>query len=148
MEWKTFNIDKIKTPSEIIDKEVEGFTKATNGLLMLSLIAKTNIEKIKTRYTADFQYDLVLHSQRLRKFRFDVFELLFDATLFPCHVVIEKGIQEEFGLQSPFFSIENEKQLTEIIEKIFQSARFEEIVNGLMRISSIAKVEDDDDFPF
>jgi hypothetical protein len=148
MEWKEFNIDKIKTPSEIIDKEIQGFTKATNSLLMLSLVAKTNIERIKKRYEADFQYDLILHSQKLRKFRFDVFELIFDATLFPCHIIIEKGIQEEFGLQSSFITIEYEEKLISIIERIFQSNRFEEIVNGLMRISSIAKVEDEDDFPF
>lgn len=147
MDWKKFNIDTIKTPSETIEDFLEGFPNATNGLLKLTLIEKSDIERLRKKYLANFQYDLILHSQFMRNYKFEVFELLYDVTLYPCYIVLEKGISKELSLSSNEILLNNEEDFKGALEGIFSSKRFEEIVSGLMRISNISKKEDDD-LPF
>ena len=148
MEWKKFNTDSVKTPSEVIEDILEGFTNATNGLLKLSLFEKSDVERLRKKYSTNFQYDLILHSQFMRNYKFDVLELLFDVSLYPCGLVLEKGIAKELEVTSnDTVILENVDDLKTVLESIFSTKRFEEIVSGLMRISSL-KQKKDEDLPF
>lgn len=148
MKWKQFNTDTIKTPFEVVEEFTEGFEKATNGLVQLTIFEKSEVERLRKKYNANFQYDLILHSQFMRNYKFDVFELLFDVTLYPCAIVLEKGLANELGVTSTdTIILDNVEILKGILESIFNSKRFEDIVSGLMKISSFSKKKDDD-LPF
>lgn len=148
MKWKKFDTETIKTPFEVIEETIEGFEKATNGLVQLTIFEKSEVERLRKKYLTNFQYDLILHSQFMRSYKFDVFELLFDVALYPCVLVLEKGLAKELGVtSSDALILETEEQLKAALESIFTSKRFEETVSGLMRISSISKKKSDD-LPF
>lgn len=148
MKWKQFNTDTIKTPFEVVEESIEGFEKATNGLVQLTIFEKSEVERLRKKYIANFQYDLILHSQFMRNYKFDVFELLFDVTLYPCAIVLEKGLAKELGVTTSDTVILDDVELLKgILESIFNSKRFEDIVSGLMKISSLSKKKDDD-LPF
>lgn len=148
MEWKKFSTETIKTPFEVIDEVIEGFEKATNGLVQLTIFEKSEVERLRKKYITNFQYDLILHSQFMKSYKFDVFELLFDITLYPCVLVLEKGLAKELGITTgDALILDTEEQLKAGLESIFTSKRFEETVSGLMRISSISKKKSDD-LPF
>jgi hypothetical protein len=147
MEWKKFNIDKIKTPYEVVSKSLEGFNDATNKLLNISLFEKSEIELIRQKNGSSFQYDLVLHTKFMRSYKFVVFEIFFDVTLYPCALKIEKTIAKELNLNQDYIFADNENELNKALVLIFEAEKFNEIVSGLMRISSLSKSEDED-LPF
>ncbi|MCM0667817.1 hypothetical protein [Flavobacterium tyrosinilyticum] len=147
MDWKKFTIEKIKTPNEIIGETLEGFNEATNNLLNLSLFEKSEIELLRQKNGSSFQYDLVLHTKYMRSYKFVVFELFFDVTLYPCALKIEKGIAKNLDLTQNYIISENESQLRTSLELIFNTEKFNEIVSGLMKLSSLSK-EEDDKIPF
>ncbi|MDR4954009.1 hypothetical protein REB14_17655 [Chryseobacterium sp. ES2] len=149
MEWKNFSLETKKTPIEVVDETLQGFNKATGGLLNLSLFEKSNVEKMRNQDPYSFQYDLILHSKFMKSYKFDVFELSFDATLYPCSLLLERGITEE--LKERFYEpmvLDTESKLRIILEKVFTTKRFEEIVEGLMKISSLSKKNEEDSLPF
>ena len=149
MDWKDFNIEQINTPNETIKNSLKGFEKATKGLLRLSLFEKSDMERMRKKYAPSFQYDLILHSPYMPNYKFDVLELLYEVTLYPCSLVLENGIEDELGI-NPFeksLQLQNEEELKLTLEKIFSTKRFESIVSGLMKITSVSKLEDED-FPF
>lgn len=150
MEWKEFNIEQVNTPSESLENALIGFEKATKGLLKLNLFEKSEMERMRKKYRASFQYDLILHSQFMPSYKFEILELLYDVTLYPCALILESGIREEIEM-NPFeqsISLENEGELKKILEKIFNTNRFESIVAGLMKITSVSNKKTQDDLPF
>jgi len=149
MEWKDFNIEQVNTPNETIEKTINGFEKATKGLLKLNLIEKSDIERMRKKNLPSFQYDLVLHSPFMPNYKFDVLELFYDVTLYPCILIMEDGIDDELNI-NPFdknIKLQNEEELKQTLEKLFNTKRFESIIAGLMKITTVSK-NTEDDYPF
>lgn len=149
MEWKNFDIEEINTPSETVEKSLNGFENATKGLLKLTLFEKSELERLRKKYLPSFQFDLVLHSQFMTNYKFDVLELLYDVTLYPCAIILEKGIAHELDVKNSqlVVALENEEELQKTLEKVFSTKRFESIVAGLMKITTVAK-DEEDNLPF
>jgi hypothetical protein len=140
MKWKNFSLENKRTPIEVVEETLNGFNNATNGLLDLTLFEKSDVEKFRKKDPFSFQYDLILHSKYMKSYRFDVFELFFDSTLYPCGVMLEPGIGNE--LQANIFEpviFNDEEDFKLSIEKVFMTKRFEDIVEGLMKISTLSK---------
>lgn len=144
--WKEFNIEAILTPYEIVDKSLEGFSEATRNLVELSLFEKSEIELIRKKKGSNFQYDLVLHTRHMRSYKFVVFELYFDVTLYPSILKPENSIARELGSNEYIIS-DNAADLEKAIEIIFSTKKFNEIVGGLMKIASLSK-EEEEELPF
>ncbi|UQB67619.1 hypothetical protein [Epilithonimonas zeae] len=147
MDWKKFEIKKLNTPTEVVLDVISGFSEATNNLLKLTLVKKSEVELLNSKYSANFSDDLVLHSQFMRAYKYIVFELFYNVQLYPCALKIEYGIKAELNISDSLVQIENEENLRHTLELIFKTSKFTEIVSGLMKIASLEKTEDDD-LPF
>jgi hypothetical protein len=136
MEWKKFTETEKKYPEEIISKLIKGFDNATNGLL--DIVIQENKEYLKSGF-GDFQFRLILTSSNLSKYKFEIMKCGYNVELYPAKIALEDSIYEEvMGWANPFsdpIKVENEKELEDMIKKIFNTKRFEEIVSGLMKIS-------------
>jgi hypothetical protein len=136
MEWKKFKETEKKYPEEVISKLIKGFDNATNGLL--DLVIQEQKEYLKSGF-GDFQFRLILISNNLSKYKLEIMKCGYNVELYPTKIDLEDSIYEEImGWSNPFsdpIKIESEKELEDIIKKIFDTKRFEEIVSGLMKIS-------------
>ena len=85
----------------------------------------------------------------MTNYKFDVLELLYDVTLYPCAIILEKGIAHELDVKNSqlVVALENEEELQKTLEKVFSTKRFESIVAGLMKITTVAK-DEEDNLPF
>jgi len=150
MKWKEFEESKIEIPDETVEKIIEGFSNATKKLVELGLIEKSVMSRLAgDKFGTKFQFEVILLSKRLNDYSFTVFEFGYDINLYPVKVLINKSILDEMINKGEFTSniaiIENEEKFKKVIELIFETNKFREIVSSLMKIAS---KRDEDELPF
>lgn len=137
MEWKTFKKSEKQFPEQLINNKIKGFTNATKGLLVMKIVP----ERILTSaiLEVDFEFKLVLLSNRLSNYKFEILNFGYNIDLYPVEAIVEESIFLEIFDKSRGYStrvsLVREDAVIELIDKIFHSDRFVEIVEGLMKIS-------------
>lgn len=149
MEWKQFTESPNEYPEVIVEKIIEGFSKATNGLVDIVISEKRPIAKLNSKLDDRFQFECVLYSKKLSDYSFPIFEMGYDVEIFPVDLIMEYSIYYELAQKSIIGHDQIQKILTEdklvrTLELIFQSTRFVEIVSGVMKIAK----KKDSDLPF
>lgn len=136
MEWKKFKEIDREYPEEVISKLIKGFDNATEGLLDLHV--QEHKEYLKSGL-GSFQFRLILVSNNLSKYKFEIMRCGYDIELYPVKISLEDSIYEELmGWPNTFadpIKVASEKELEDTVKKAFDTKRFEEIVSGLMKIS-------------
>ncbi len=135
MEWNNFKESNREYPQEIISKAVEGFSKATSNLLDIHIKQVDFINEIHM----DFEFTVLLVSNTIKSYRFEIFRFGYNVDIFPVQSILEESIFEELTTKKMKYKEKikhkDEANFKEIIELIFKSNRFNEIVSGLMKIS-------------
>ena len=86
-----------------------------------------------------FQFEVVLLSSNLPDYSFTIFEFGYNVSLYPViislsHVILVE-MQNKADFKFTITSIGEETQFRNLLELIFQTSKFKEIVAGLMKIS-------------
>lgn len=139
MDWKNFSESKKESPDVIVKNFISGFYEATNELLILKVKEVADVQRQLTYLGTTFQYELYLFSPYVDGYNFKVMNFGFNIELVDIKVVMDDTIYEElFGSKLRFgtnFSIKNDNSFIDILEKVFSSNRFKEIVSGLLTIA-------------
>ena len=140
MKWTEFNESTKEYPEVVVENAISGFSNATKKLAELGISKKSEMGLITSRLTSKFQFDLDLFSDQLEDYSFTVLEFGYDIELFPVRIKIEPTILAEINkngeLSLPkIFSIDTEENFKKILDSIFSTERFKEIVAGLMKIA-------------
>lgn len=140
MEWKKFKALEMKAPNELVKELTEGFIEATNGLVEMKLLKKSDLDKISSRLKCQFEFDLVIFSKYIRGYSFSVLEFGFDIELYPVYMLIDSDIYNELNFELTFdkkiTSVSDEKEFINSLNLVFESKRFHNIIGGLMKLAS------------
>ncbi len=140
MKWTEFKESTKEYPEVIVETAISGFSNATKQLAELGISEKSEMGVITSRLGTKFQFDVDLFSRLLEDYSFTVFEIGYDIELFPVKIKIETTILAELNKTGSMtfpkiFTIESEENLKTILDLIFNTERFKDIVAGLMKIA-------------
>ncbi len=143
MEWNKFNESPREYPERVFENSIAGFEKATNGLAQMSCTALNAVGKMSSHLHNEFQFIVYLGSQYVPSYKLKVMTFGYNIELAPIVVDLEDSIYEEVtqkrkGYQEKLRA-NNEQEFKELLEKVFKSQRFIEVVTGLMKIASKGK---------
>lgn len=137
MEWNKFTASEKEYPEELVLKSIEGFSKATSNLLEIQIIP---VDEMLGNLRVDFEFKVILMSNSVKNYRFEIFHFGYNVELFPVHLLIEESIFEQIVKRKmkrrETLPAKTEKNLNGILDVIFNSNRFKEVVAGLMKISN------------
>lgn len=141
MEWKQFNESPKEYPEAIVEKMLKGFSPATNNLVDLSVMPKhKGLIAMNSRIDERFSFDCILFSNALEDYSFTVFEFGYDIELFPVKIYLDPSIRADLTSKfdtgvSKIITAPSEETFFLLLEGIFGSQRFNDIVSGLMKIA-------------
>ncbi len=142
MEWDKFKESEKEYPEDIVAKEIDGFSKATSHLCEIQI---SPIENFVGDLFVDFQFRVVLLSNTVKSYKFEVFRFGYNVDLFPVVSIIDESIFEELIGKKKRWKEKtiqpNEKEFQKFLKGIFGTTRFKEVVSGLMKISRKHLVE-------
>jgi len=140
MKWDNFEESSKELPEIVVEKLIEGFSVATKDLVQLAVAPVADL----TRLTANilktrFQFRVYLMSSKLPDYSFRVFEFGYNVALYPVKLSITQVIREELNSKGESYiqvsTIEDEEKFESAVKLVFKSAKFTEIVGGLMKIA-------------
>jgi|GEM_PF-2002155 len=137
MEWKNFKESDKQFPEEIVEQIIDGFSNATQDLAEL-VIKKKGEYQLSDRLNSQFQFDVNLTSGYLSNYVFRVFSFGYNIELYPVNVLVDPSIISELNTTKYYPNpqeIVSDEDFKNIVELIFASERFNEIVSGLMKVS-------------
>ncbi len=139
MEWKEFTESPKEYPEKIAEASIEGFGKATKGLVEMTITPADELGFISSYLDNDFQFNVHLRSQHVKSYRLKVLTLGYNVELAPIHLAIEESIFENVFQRKMWYKekviAKDVIELKTILTKIFESQRFIDIVTGVMKIA-------------
>lgn len=136
MEWNRFRESEKEYPEELVEKTIEGFSKATSHLCEIQI---NPVADFAGDIYVDFEFRVLLLSSTIKSYKFEIFRFGYNVDLFPVFSILDETIFEELtdkkmGRKQKLKQ-SNEKEFQHLLNAIFNSKRFEEVVSGLMKIS-------------
>lgn len=144
--WEEFSESDKEYPEEIVNKTIEGFSKATKGLVELVVRKLDGTSAFASGLGSDFSFRIYLVSPILVDYRFKILDFGYDVKMTPIFYKMESEIHDEIYGTDDFFNssdvrtIKNE-DFVEELQKIFKTQIFIDLVSGLMKIASKAQTE-------
>ena len=139
MKWEQFEESEREYPEKIVEKSIEGFSKATKGLAELKISALTDIGRITSKIYDDFVFRVVLTSPQLKEYSFTVLTFSYGIELHPIKFIADDAIHLELFNErlknGQTMKCEDGEMFSKVLEQIFSSKRFVEIVTGLMKVA-------------
>jgi hypothetical protein len=139
MKWNTFTESDKEYPEKIAEKSIEGFSKATMGLAELTINPLSDSERISSKVSGDFLFNIKLISPYLPQYRLKIMTFGYDIMLNPIFFILEDSIHQEIYKERLKFGEQmvsaDEKDFSECLEAAFSSNTFNETVTGLMKIA-------------
>lgn len=140
MEWDQFEEAKIENPEIKIELLTEGFYEASKNLLRLSIRELSDSERIMSNMSTTFQYELVMYSEYVPQYKYIVFSIGYNVTIYPVIFSVDIEILKELYPDkriNPYFkvTITTEEELEQFCQKVFKTRKFVETVSGLMKIA-------------
>ena len=139
MKWKQFEESGREFPEKIVEKSIEGFSKATKGLAELKISALSDVGRLTSKIQDDFVFRVVLTSPHVKEYSLTVLTFGYGIELHPIQFIADSAIHLELYKEPLEYGHTMECKSGEIfsiaLEKIFSSKRFVEIVTGLMKVA-------------
>ncbi len=139
MKWKQFEESEREYPEKIVEKSIEGFSKATKGLAELKISALSDIGRITSKIHDDFVFRVVLTSPHLKEYSLTVLTFGYGIELYPIQFIADNAIHIELYKEPLEYSqsmvCKDGAMFSKALEKIFSSKRFVETVTGLMKVA-------------
>lgn len=137
-DWKDFSESEYESPEEIVQKSLDGFSKATHGMVELVVHSLTGTP-LGNKIGADFSYRLYLTSQVLPDYRYMIIDFGYDAKLNPVFFKLDPEIFNEiyvdqFDDSNLVYEIGN-VDFIGLLHEIYDTIVFNELVSGLMKIA-------------
>lgn len=139
MKWKQFEESEREYPEKIVEKSIEGFSKATKGLAELKISALSDIGRITSKIHDDFVFRVMLTSPHLKEYSLTVLTFGYGIELYPIQFIADNAIHIELYKEPLEYSqsmvCKDGEMFSKALEKIFSSKRFVETVTGLMKVA-------------
>lgn len=139
--WKKFEEPPVEFPEKIVSNLIHSFDDVAEGLAKLHLIRVDGTSKMFSNLEGcEFQFKLVLISEQISGFSFEVFRFGYSVSIYPVDLIIENEIGEELGLHEDFggncmVTLLNEEEFSIFIEAALKSYKFSSTVGGLIKIA-------------
>lgn len=139
MKWGQFEESEREYPEKIVEKSIEGFSKATKGLAELKISALSDVVRLTSKIQDDFVFRVVLISPHVKEYSLTVLTFGYGIELNPIQFIADSAIHREL-YNKPLeygqaMDCENGEIFSNALEEIFSSKRFVEIVTGLMKVA-------------
>jgi hypothetical protein len=135
-----FEEPDVNFPDKVIEEAIKDFEKATHGLATLSIFEIDRIMRISSHLGSTFQFEILLLSQYLQGYSFEVMRFGYDVSIYPVVIILESEIGEELGVRNlPYqdnkLPCPDEENLLNLIDNIVSTSKFKKTVGGLMKIA-------------
>lgn len=137
--WGDFKIEDLKTPKEILKAQGEVLSKLTKDVVY------GDVEDLEFGERYDygiedeeiFAYKFVIKSKFLEKYKFTMFDVIHDISLFPAKISLDEQITRDLGLQTngKFIIVKSEDEFIKKLKLILTSKRTRFILNALIKLS-------------
>lgn len=144
--WEDFSESNKEYPEEIVNKTIDGFSKATKGLVEIAVRKLDGSSAFAYGLGTDFSFRIYLVSPIIDDYRFKILDFGYDVKMTPVYYKMESEIHDEiygtddFFISSDVRTIKNEDFMQEL-QKIFKTQIFSDLVSGLMKIAVKAQSE-------
>lgn len=131
--WPDFDPTKaIETPKKILEKQGEYLLGKTNGIVYATCeeLAKNMISEQAKDYA--FRYSFYIASKNLKEYKFDIFSIYHNMTLYPLLIVVEAEVANDIGIKKKI--VNGKQEFEELLRAIFASRVIESIIGTLMNI--------------
>ena len=96
--------------------------------------------RISSHLGSTFQFEILLLSQYLQGYSFEVMRFGYDVSIYPVVIILESEIGEELGVRNLTYQdnklpCPDEENLLNIIDEIVSTSKFKKTVGGLMKIA-------------
>ncbi|MBK9161157.1 MAG: hypothetical protein IPM27_06290 [Nitrosomonadales bacterium] len=136
-----FKEPEVEFPHKLLANLISSFEDVAENLASLRLVRLDGVSKMTSHISCEFQFKLVLVSDELSGYSFEVFRFGYGVTLYPVEIIFEDDIGEELGVAKANFSdersleLENQEVYMKTITAALTSNRFKETVGGLIKIA-------------
>ena len=146
MNWNEFVESEKEYPEKIVAKAIEGFPKATKGLVEMKISELTDNSRLLSNMPNDFLYSVRLVSPYVKDYSHKLLTFGYDVELNPINFILEEGIYKELEAHFVYLATNQHsfekymickdgEMFEEILKKVFSSQKFTETVSGLMKIA-------------
>jgi hypothetical protein len=139
MDWPKITPSEKEYPENIVNSNIAGFSQATEGLAALSVTELNMVAKISSNLNSAFQFAVNLTSPQLKRYTFEVFRFGYDIELFPVEIICDSEIKNEItkgeNPKGTRFIAKDEEMLRRLMDMVFKSNRFLNVVRGLLKIA-------------
>ena len=138
---KKFNQPSAEFPERVVLKIIEPFENAAEKLASLKLVRLESIARMSSNLASStFQFKLVLVSDSLKGYSFEVLKFGYDVTLYPTKVIFEDDIAKELGVNIGIFgenisAFSSQEEFKQAIETALTTKKFSETVGGLIKVA-------------
>jgi len=146
--WEEFVEPEFEMPQIVVERLIEGFSKATRGLAQLYVMELVGTAKKNSRIERDFEYVLVLSSQYLGNYTFEVFKFGFNVVGYPVKSMLDSDINREIDPSDYWRTSDSQENFECLVNEIFQTEKFKNTVGGVMKLARLKLKTGDDDTPF
>ncbi len=139
MKWKQFEESEREYPEKIVEKAIDGFSKATKGLAELKITALSDIGRITSKVQEDFVFRVSLISPNVKEYSLTILTFGYGIELSPISFIADEAIHLELYKEPLKYGhtmvCKDGETFSKALEKIFSSKRFVETVTGLMKVA-------------
>lgn len=136
MEWNNFTESEREYPEVIVERAIKGFSKATSHLCDIQI---SRVSEFAGDLYVDFEFRVLLLSNTIDTYKFEIFRFGYNVDIFPVFSILDENIFEELTQRKMIpkqkTNQQDEEAFQNLLDNIFKSKRFQEVVSGLMKIS-------------
>jgi hypothetical protein len=135
--WPNFDeIQRIKTPKEILEEQSKILPKLTNDSVYATIDPSTVFNDdftINTKY--DFTYDFIIRGKYLQDYKFKLFTIGHTISIYPVRMRLDTEIRKEIGLKNLDVIIDNSNGFVNILREILNSDRLKYVIASIIGLS-------------
>jgi hypothetical protein len=135
--WPNFDeIQKIKTPKEVLEEQGKILPKLTNGYVYSTIDPSTLFNTdftINTKY--DFTYDFNIKGRDVENYKFKLFTIGHTISIYPIRMRLDPEIRKEIGLKNLDVIIDNNNDFVNILREILNSDRLKYVIASIISLS-------------
>lgn len=135
--WPNFNeMQKIKTPKEILDEQGKLLPKLTNELVFASIDSSNVFNSdftVGTKY--DFTYDFNIRGKYLENYKFKLITVGHNISIYPARVRLEPELRKEAGITKQDIIIETQNDFINLLRDVFNSNILKYVIASIMSMS-------------
>ena len=122
------NVSKIETPKKILEKQGQYLSDKTNAIVYAA--CEEALSEQEKGY--EFKYRYYIASKKMKNYRFMLFTIYHNVTLYPLLIVVESQIASEINLRKK--SVVSKEEFEEALRVIFRSKVIESVIGTLINI--------------